>query len=69
MVILDLSKVDRKAQGPLELVSYLFPFGTLEENQEFQKSKENFEINISNFKNPREISKSVRKSLKVDGFE
>ena len=57
MVILDLSRVDRKAQGPLELVSYLFPFGILEENQEFQKSKENFEINISNFKNPREISK------------
>ena len=27
MVILDLSRVDRKAQGPLELVSYLFPFG------------------------------------------
>ena len=27
MVTLDLSKVDKKAQGPLELVSYLFPFG------------------------------------------
>ena len=27
MVTLDLSKVDRKAQGPLELASYLFPFG------------------------------------------
>ena len=27
MVILDLSRVDRKAQGPLELKSYLFPFG------------------------------------------
>ena len=27
MVILGLSGVDRKAQGPLELVSYLFPFG------------------------------------------
>ena len=27
MAILDLSRVDRKAQGPLELVSYLFPFG------------------------------------------
>ena len=26
MVTLDLSKVDRKAQGPLELESYLFPF-------------------------------------------
>ena len=26
MVILDLSRVDRKAQGPLELVSYFFPF-------------------------------------------
>ena len=25
MVILDLSRVDRKAQGPLELESYLFP--------------------------------------------
>ena len=27
MVTLDLSRVDRKAQGPLELESYLFPFG------------------------------------------
>ena len=27
MVTLDLSRVNRKAQGPLELVSYLFPFG------------------------------------------
>ena len=27
MVTLDLSKVDRKIKGPLELVSYLFPFG------------------------------------------
>ena len=27
MVNLDLSRVDRKALGPLELVSYLFPFG------------------------------------------
>ena len=27
MVTLDLSKVNRKAQGPLELESYLFPFG------------------------------------------
>ena len=27
MVILDLSRVDRKAQGSLELVSYLFSFG------------------------------------------
>ena len=27
MVTLDLSRVDRKAQGPLELKSYLFPFG------------------------------------------
>ena len=27
MVTLDLLRVDRKAQGPLELVSYLFPFG------------------------------------------
>ena len=27
MVTLDLSNVDRKAQGPLELESYLFPFG------------------------------------------
>ena len=26
MVTLELSRVDRKAQGPLELVSYLFPF-------------------------------------------
>ena len=26
MVILDLSRVDRKAQDPLELESYLFPF-------------------------------------------
>ena len=26
MVTLDLSRVDRKAQRPLELVSYLFPF-------------------------------------------
>ena len=26
MVTLDLSRVDRKAQGPLELESYLFPF-------------------------------------------
>ena len=26
MVTLDLSRVDSKAQGPLELVSYLFPF-------------------------------------------
>jgi len=28
MVILDLSRVDRKAQNQLELVSYLFPFGS-----------------------------------------
>ena len=27
MVTLDLSRVDRKAQGPLELKSYLFSFG------------------------------------------
>ena len=27
MVTLDLLRVDRKAQGSLELVSYLFPFG------------------------------------------
>ena len=27
MITLDLSRVDRKAQCPLELVSYLFPFG------------------------------------------
>ena len=27
MVTLDLSKVDRKAQGPLELDSYFFSFG------------------------------------------
>ena len=27
MVTLDLSRVDRKAQGLLELESYLFPFG------------------------------------------
>ena len=27
MVTLDLSRVDRKAQDPLELMSYLFPFG------------------------------------------
>ena len=27
MVILDLSRVDRKAQGSSELASYLFPFG------------------------------------------
>ena len=27
MVTLDLSRVDRKAQGPLELVPYLFHFG------------------------------------------
>ena len=27
MVILDFLRVDRKAQGPLELVSYLFLFG------------------------------------------
>ena len=26
MVTLELSRVDKKAQGPLELVSYLFPF-------------------------------------------
>ena len=26
MVTLDLSRVDRKARDPLELVSYLFPF-------------------------------------------
>ena len=26
MIILDLSRVDRKVQGPLELVFYLFPF-------------------------------------------
>ena len=26
MVTLDLSRVDRKAQGPLDQVSYLFPF-------------------------------------------
>ena len=26
MVILDLSRIDRKAQDPLELESYLFPF-------------------------------------------
>ena len=29
MVTLDLSRVDRKAKGPLELVSYLFPFGPI----------------------------------------
>ena len=27
MVILDLSRINRKAQSPLELVSYLFHFG------------------------------------------
>ena len=27
MVTLNLSRVDRKAQGPLKLESYLFPFG------------------------------------------
>ena len=27
MVTLDLSRVDKKAQGPLELESYLFPYG------------------------------------------
>ena len=27
MVTLDLSRVDKKAQSPLKLVSYLFPFG------------------------------------------
>ena len=27
MVIWDLLRVDRKVQNPLELVSYLFPFG------------------------------------------
>ena len=27
MVTLNLLRVDRKAQGPLELMSYLFPFG------------------------------------------
>ena len=27
MVTLDLSRVNRKTQGPLELESYLFPFG------------------------------------------
>ena len=27
MVTLDLSRVDRKVQGPLKPVSYLFPFG------------------------------------------
>ena len=26
MVTLDMLRVDRKAQGPLELVRYLFPF-------------------------------------------
>ena len=30
MVTLDLSRVDRKAQGPLELESYLFPFGPIQ---------------------------------------
>ena len=29
MVTLDLSRVDKKAQGILELVSYLFPFGSI----------------------------------------
>ena len=28
MVTLDLSRVDRKAQDPLEGESYLFPFGS-----------------------------------------
>ena len=28
MVTLDLSRVDRKAQDSLELVSYLFPFSS-----------------------------------------
>ena len=28
MVTMDLSRVDRKAQSPLELESYLFPFGS-----------------------------------------
>ena len=28
MVTLNLSRVERKAQGPLELESYLFPFGS-----------------------------------------
>ena len=32
MVTLDLSRVDRKAQGPLELVSYLFLFGPTPSN-------------------------------------
>ena len=27
MVILGLSRINRKAQNPLELVSYWFPFG------------------------------------------
>ena len=29
MVTLDLSRVDRKAQGLSKLVSYLFPFGPI----------------------------------------
>ena len=29
MVTLDLSRVDKKAQGLLELKSYLFPFGPI----------------------------------------
>ena len=29
MVTLDMPKVDKKTQGPLELVSYLFPFGPI----------------------------------------
>ena len=48
MVTLDLSRVDRKAQGPLELVSYLFPFGPtpshiLKPNQRDLASKTGYE--------------------------
>ena len=59
MVTLDLSRVDRKAQDPLELVSYLFFFGPtpshiLKPNWECQKGYPNSvnsykKRNIQNF--------------------
>ena len=36
MVTLDLSRVDRKAQGPLELESYLFPLFHLKQQTKAQ---------------------------------
>ena len=43
MVILDLSRVDRKAEGSLELESYLFPFGlTLSHTLKAQLEKPNW---------------------------